>query len=88
MFCKKCGYERTGNEKFCPVCGTQFPIDKGNVASFATSTGNAKHLEENAQLHFCKKCGTKQAPGQKFCPVSAALSRARKAVGISAKVWR
>ena len=25
---------------------------------------------------------------QKFCPVSAALSNARKAVGISAKVWR
>ena len=25
---------------------------------------------------------------QKFCPVSAAFSRARKAVGIKAKVWR
>ena len=25
---------------------------------------------------------------QKFCPVSAALSMARKAVGIRAKVWR
>lgn len=69
MFCKKCGHKRTGNEKFCPVCGTQFSIDKGSVASSAISTGNAKHLEENAQLHFCKKCGTKQAPGQKFCPV-------------------
>ena len=25
---------------------------------------------------------------QKFCPVSAAVSRARNAVGMSAKVWR
>lgn len=25
MFCKKCGYERQDEERFCPVCGTQFP---------------------------------------------------------------
>ena len=27
MFCKKCGHERQEGEKFCPVCGTPFPID-------------------------------------------------------------
>lgn len=27
MFCKNCGHERQEGEKFCPVCGTPFPID-------------------------------------------------------------
>jgi hypothetical protein len=47
MFCKKCGHERQGGEKFCPVCGTPFPEEDGNqvvpnmTSATQVSEGNA-----------------------------------------------
>ena len=40
MYCKKCGHERQAGEKFCPVCGTPFPVEDGNqdVVPKVTST--------------------------------------------------
>ena len=69
MFCKKCGHERTGNEKFCPVCGTPYPKVEESTTAPASSENETKVQDNSSQPQFCKKCGTKQEPGQKFCPV-------------------
>ena len=77
MFCKKCGHERVNGEKFCPVCGTPFPVEEDtkneNFPAKIEESPFQKDSEEQKlsepAVQFCKKCGTKQENGMKFCPV-------------------
>lgn len=77
MFCKKCGHERVNGEKFCPVCGTPFPVDEDTKDENFPAKNEASPLQENSEVQkpsepvvqYCKKCGTKQVNGMKFCPV-------------------
>lgn len=48
MFCKKCGHERQGGEKFCPVCGTPFPEEDGNQDVVLNMTGTNQDNEGEA----------------------------------------
>ena len=48
VFCTKCGEKVSGDEKFCPACGT--PVKKDNVCP---SCGN--EIEKGTK--FCDKCG-------------------------------
>lgn len=50
MFCKKCGAELDGNEKFCGVCGTQLESD------LVKCDGCGKHF--NKEYSMCPFCGT------------------------------
>ena len=77
MFCKKCGHERANGEKFCPICGTPFPVEEDtkdeNILAKIEVSPLQKDSEEKKPsepvVQYCKKCGTKQENGMKFCPV-------------------
>ena len=77
MFCKKCGHERVNGEKFCPICGTPFPVDENTKDENFPAKNEASPLQKDSEeqkpsepvVQYCKKCGTKQENGMKFCPV-------------------